>query len=67
VWSQPPTARHPAGFVLDPEPRSGWEGAIPDLSVFVSNLLADETSQLVQDLRRQLKVAGDVDERHAFC
>ena len=66
LWSQPPTVRHPPGFVLHPEPWGAWEGAISDLSAFVSNLLADETSQLVQDMRRQLNADGDVDERHAF-
>jgi len=66
MWSQPPTEKHPAGFVLHPEPVGAWEAAIPDLSTFVSSLLGDTGSQLVQDLRRQLGAAQDADERHAF-
>ena len=66
MWSQPPTEKHPAGFVLHPEPVGAWEAAIPDLSTFVGNLLGDAGSQLAQDLRRQLGAAQDVDERQAF-
>jgi hypothetical protein len=66
MWSQPPTADHPPGFVLLPEPRWVWEGQVPDPAEFATDLLRDESSKLVQDLMRQLGAARDVTERHAF-
>lgn len=65
MWSRTPAADRPAGIVLQPRSVGAFEEAIPDLSTFVSELLSDDTSQLVRDLRRQLNTS-DVDERHAF-
>ena len=66
TWSGPPRTDDAGGFSLRPQSVWAFPDAVADLSIFVSDLLADETSELVHDLRRQLSTAADADERHAF-
>jgi hypothetical protein len=65
LWSQEPTPDHPGGFAMLPAPLGEWDAHIPTLPAFVSDLLGDNDSTLVQNLRRQLGTAT-ADERHAF-
>lgn len=63
--SHEPTPSHPAGFIMLPVPLGEGEAHVPTLSGFISGLLGDGDSELVQKLIRQLGNAA-VDERHAF-
>jgi hypothetical protein len=65
AWSHEPTEKHPPGFYVQPESWGDWPGARRDLSSYVGDLLGDEDSGIVRDLRRQLG-AAHADERHAF-
>jgi hypothetical protein len=66
TWSTPTRTGKASGFVLRSQAVWAFPEALPDLSAFVSDLFADETSGLVRDLRRQLSTGSDADERHAF-
>jgi hypothetical protein len=66
AYSQPATTEHPPGFAMLPEQVWTWEEQTPDLATFVSGVLNDPNSDPMQTLRRQLRDAVNVDERHAF-
>jgi hypothetical protein len=65
LGNQESTPVHPGGFTMLPTPLGEWDAHIPTLPAFVGDLLGDDASTLVKDLRRQLG-AATTDERHAF-